>query len=96
MITFTRKGYGRIYVELEEDIAKVDEIIKTMDAFEWEYLPKKMIAVFTEYPKVIYTHKFDSLDLNALTAICWAHSIKIWCFDSNMAEFPKDATKDVK
>lgn len=28
---FPRKGYGRIFVEKEEDIAKVKEIIRNMD-----------------------------------------------------------------
>lgn len=35
---FPRKGYGRIFVEKEEDIEKVKDIIRKMDEFEFEYL----------------------------------------------------------
>ena len=43
---FPRKGYGRIFVEKEEDISKVKEIICKMDEFEYEYLPPELITVF--------------------------------------------------
>ena len=43
---FPRKGYGRIFVEKEEDIDKVKVIIYNMDAFEYGYLPEDLITVF--------------------------------------------------
>ena len=90
---FPRKGSGRIFVEKEEDIPKVKEIIRKMDEFEYGYLPKDLIKVFdpniktfpVENPKdhlwldLAYTHKFDSLNLNELQFRCWAAGIKIFC-----------------
>jgi DNA polymerase elongation subunit (family B) len=80
MKTFPRKGLGRIYVTKEEDIEKVNEIIKEMDEFEWEYLPDRFIAVFDEHLPAIYTHKFDSIDIDKLTARCWGRGIPIWAY----------------
>lgn len=98
---FPRKGYGRIFVEKEEDIAKVKEIIRNMDEFEYDYLPEKLITVFnpnirifpTDNPKehlvldMEYTYKFDSLDLNELQFRCWAAGIKVFCCMSNAKEY---------
>ena len=71
MKTLTRKGYGRIYVDDPDHIYRVKEIIKELDAFEREYLPKDLIAPWSEYPHLSYTHKFDGLCMNLLTAHCW-------------------------
>ena len=84
----THKGYGRIYVETAEQIDKVKAIIKELDEFEHSYLPEKLIAVYTEYPNVTYTHKFSDMDMNKLTAKCWEQGIKIWVFDAGHQEFP--------
>jgi hypothetical protein len=73
MITFTRKGYGRIYVENADQIDQVMDIIKEIDEFEFDYLPIGFITTFSEYPSVIYNQKFDALDVNDLTAICWSN-----------------------
>lgn len=91
--TFARKSYGRIFVEKEEDIARVKAIIRKMDEFEYDYLPEKLITVFSPNIKTFpvdnpkdhfwldfeYTHKFDSLDLNELQFRCWAAGIKMFC-----------------
>ena len=98
---FPRKGYGRIFVEKEEDIEKVKDIIRKMDEFEFEYLPNELIAVFDsniktfpqENPKdhlwldMKYTHKFDSLNLNELQFRCWAEGIKIFCCIGGLQEY---------
>lgn len=94
-MNFTRKGYGRIYVVNKEDIPKVDSIIKQMDEFEHEYLPDEFIAPFSEYPNLCYTCKFDSLDTNALTAICLKQGISIFCCDNGCNEYMKDSTVDI-
>lgn len=88
MNTFTRKGYGRIYVETIEDIARVKAVIKEMDEFEYEYMPDDLIAPFSEYPKVVYTAKFCDLDTSTLTALCWSIGVKVWCYDSGSNEYP--------
>lgn len=99
--TFERKGYGRIFVEKEEDIDKVKDIIRMMDEFEYDYLPSKLITVFNpnnktfpkENPKdhlwldMEYTHKFDSLNLNELQFRCWAEGIKIFCCIGGSQEY---------
>jgi len=90
MNTLPHKGYGRIYCLTEADIPKVEKIIKEMSEFEHSYMPAGMIGVFTEYPRVIYTHKFSDLDTDALTATCWARGIPVWVFDSGNAELPKN------
>ena len=81
-MTFTRKGYGRIYVDKTENIDAVKNKIKELDEFEYEYLPSDLIAPFSEYPKIVYTYKFDSLDINKLTAILWKEGIHIFCLDN--------------
>jgi len=94
MNTLTRKGFGRIYVENEGDIDKVKAIIEKMDALEYDYLPDGLIALYTDYPDVVYTHKFDDLDMDALTAICWARGIHIWVFDAGYTEYPSGGAVD--
>jgi hypothetical protein len=85
--TFTRKGYGRIYVTKQEDISRVKAIIEKMDAEELRYLPQDLIAEFSEYPKVVYSHKFCDLDLNGLQALCMKEGISIFCFDNGSQEY---------
>lgn len=93
MNTFSHKSYGAIYVKDEKDIPKVKEVIKEMDEFEFEYLPKEFIKPFSDYPRVCYTHKFSDLDIDDLTAKCWDKGIIIWCFDARV-EYPKNALKE--
>ena len=76
---FDRKGYGRIFVEKQEDIQKVKDIIKEMDEFEFDYLPDDLITVFSEENmKAVYTHKFCDLDTQLLTRLCWEKGIKMF------------------
>jgi len=91
MNTLTHKGYGRIYVDTAENIEKVKVVIKEMSEFEYEYLPKELITVFTDFPNVVYTHKFSDLDMDALTNRCWHEGIKIWVFDAGHTEYPDPA-----
>ena len=92
MNTLTHKSYGAIYVKNPSDIDKVKEVIKEMDEFEYEYLPDELIKPFTDYPQVAYTHKFNDLDMDDLTAKCWAKGVLIWVFDAQQ-EYPKSALK---
>lgn len=92
MNTLTRKGYARIYVEKPEDVVRVKDIIQELDAFEFEYLPEKLVAPFAEYPVLAYTHKFDGLCMNRLTAICWQRGIHIWTCDNGTNEWMEAAT----
>ena len=93
MNTLSPKNYGAIYVNDPKDIEKVKEVIKGMDEFEYGYLPSELIKPFAEYPAVCYTHKFSDLDMDDLTAKCWAKGIMIWVFDAR-TQFPKSALGD--
>lgn len=88
MGTLTHKGYGRIYCETEGDVVRVEAIIQELDQFEHEYLPNGLVVQFSEYPRVIYNGKFSDMDMNKLTAICWAQGVKIWVFDSGHNGWP--------
>lgn len=78
---FPRKGYGRIYVEKQEDVQKVKDIIKNMDEFEYDYLPDNLIAVFEGKIETVYTHKFCDLDIGLLMEKCWQNGIKMFCVE---------------
>lgn len=77
---FYTKSYGRIFVDKQENIERVKEIIKEMDDFEYTYLPDDLITVFDSNTfDTTYTHKFDSLDLGELMNRCWKEGIHIFC-----------------
>jgi hypothetical protein len=88
---FTHRGYGRIYVSKEEDIVKVKEVIAEMDEEELRYLPEEFITTFGQYPKVIYSHRFSDLDLNALMANCMYRGIMVFCLNAGNQEHIKSA-----
>lgn len=90
---FTRKGYGRIYVNREEDIQFVKDKIKEMDEFEFEYLPPDLITTFDRYPELEYTGKFDDLDIDKLTALCWQQGVFIFCLDNGHEDWIRDPAK---
>ena len=90
MNTFTKKGYGRIYVSEMGNIPRIKEIIKDMDDFEYTYIPwDHLFADPSEYPKVIYIHKFSDLDIDELTYRCFLERIFIFCFDAGYNEYGK-------
>ena len=91
---FTRKGYGRIYVQERADIDRVSGIIFEMDEFEHGYLPPELITTFTNYPAVTFVHKFADLDLDALAATCWARGIPILIVDNGMREYMESSIKE--
>lgn len=92
--TLTHKGYGRIYVAKLEDIEKVHAIMREIDEYEFSgYMPKHLVAPFSEYPKVIYTGKFGDMDMDLLTALCWSQGVFIWVFDSGREDCPSDVRK---
>ena len=79
-MNFSRKGYGRIFVEKYEDINKIKEIIKEMDEFEYSYLPEDFITVFSdENMKSKYTHKFDGMNMAEVMYRAWSQGIRCFC-----------------
>lgn len=96
MNKFPYKGYGRIICRNAVEAKRVEEIIKEMDEYEWEYyLPSKLITY--EQPKLFtrengsqfyiikleYTHKFDDIDLNELQFRCFLEDIPIVVWNTN-------------
>lgn len=79
-MTFERKGYGRIFVEKEEDIASLKEIIEEIDEYEYKhYLHEDLITVFSDDNfEAKYTHKFCDMNLTKVLYTAWSRGIK--CF----------------
>ena len=76
---YSRKGYGRFFVEKEEDIEKIKQIIQELDEYEFEYLPENLITVFDpENYESVYTHKFCDLDMGRVLKVAWERGIH--CF----------------
>jgi hypothetical protein len=77
----TRKTYGRIFVQTQEDVERVLRIMKEIDAYEFEhYLPEKLVTPFSTDASLIYLHKFE-MDKNAICFKCWSESIPVWIVD---------------
>ena len=76
---FPRKGLGRIYVQHEDDIDKVREIVKELDENEFYYLPDDFVTTVDQYPRLVFVGKFDDMPIEALTAECWKRGVPIWC-----------------
>lgn len=79
-MTFDRKGYGRIFVEKEEDVIKVENILKEIDEYEFNnYYIDGTVAVFGEENfKSKYVGKFDDIDIGKVLKIAWSRGIH--CF----------------
>lgn len=85
--SFTRKGYGRIYALRLSDVDKIHAIINLIDPGEFEsYMPKDLVAPYTEFPKTVYLGKFDSISRAEIMAQCWAADAPCWCFDNGTCE----------
>ena len=89
MKKFTRKWYGRIYIKDGINKERVEELIKILDEFEYDYLPSNLITTFDNYPQVEYTGKFE-IDLDLLEANCINEGINIFCFDAWHQEYPNN------
>lgn len=87
MAAFTRKGYGRIFCQKEEDVETVYKIIKELDEFEFDYIPSGFVVPVSEFPNLVFTGKFDALDKNVITAACLRKGIIVICFDNAYDEF---------
>lgn len=88
---FDHKSYGRIFVEKEEDIDKVRDIIKELDEFEYDYIPKDLITVFNPDPNKSksssYTHKFDDLPMDKVLITAWERGIKCFVVFGKIGEY---------
>ena len=94
---FSRKGYGRIFVEKESDVQKVEDIIKELDEFEFEYYPtgnymggnnKRLVTVFSEENyKSIYVGKFDDMDMSKVLKKAWEQGVHCFVVFGKCNEF---------
>lgn len=85
---FNRKGYGRFFVEKQEDVEKVKEIMKEIDPYEMKwYYPSgeyagstgELVTVFTpENYYSVYVGKFDEMDMTKVLEKAWEKGIH--CF----------------
>ena len=69
------KHEARIYTDRPENIAKIEEIIKEIDNFEYEYLPHNLIAVFNGKIDYVYNGKFYDIDMDEVMKRCWEEGI---------------------
>lgn len=94
-MTFDRKGYGRIFVEKEEDVVKVEEIIKETDSDEYRYLPtgdgwvnERLVTTFSEENfNSIYVGKFDDMDIGQVLKKAWSQGIHCFAVFGKVNEF---------
>ena len=92
---FSRKGYGRIFVENKSDISKVEEIIKEIDPDEYLYYPsgdtwagKRLVATFSEENfHSIYVGKFDDMDIGQILKKAWLQGIHCFAVFGKVNEF---------
>ena len=89
MHTFTRDGFGRIYLASMADADKVRAIIKER-FFDKAYLrlPKEAFAPISDFPQVVSMRGFTAFDLDLLSVTCFARGIFIFCFDAGRQETP--------
>lgn len=80
MQQFVRKGMGRIFTDRQENIPKIEEIIRQADAYEADYQPSDLIAVYTpgDPVELVYAGKF-AMDLDALLTACREQGITASC-----------------
>ena len=95
---FFRKGYGRIFVEKEEDIEKVEDIMRSIDEYEFNnYYPtgdyfggnkERLVTVFSqENFKSIYVGKFDDMCMTEVLKRAWEQGIHCFVVFGKCNEF---------
>ncbi len=79
---FQKKTWGRIFIQESTDPERIIAIIRFVDSFEADYMPKDLIAVYRPDGKnqLVHLHKFE-MDKIALMRACLAKGIWIWCVD---------------
>ena len=88
-MTFERKGFGRIFVETEEDVEKLKEIIKEIDPYEANhYLPEDLITTFSDDNfESVYTHKFCDMNMVKVLHKAWTRGINCFCVFGKISGF---------
>lgn len=100
-MTFNRKGYGRIFVEKEEDVEKVEDIMNEIDGLEFDwYYPtgnymggnnERLVTVYSkENYKSIYVGKFDEMDISQVLNRAWEQGIHCFVVFGKCNQFDGD------
>lgn len=95
---FSRKGYGRIFVENPEDIQAVENIMKEHDSEEFEYYyptgdyaggnNKRLVTTFSKDNfQSIYVGKFDDMDMTKILKKAWEKGIHCFAVFGKCNEF---------
>ncbi len=95
---FDRKGYGRIFVEKEEDVEKLEAIMREIDEYEFEgYYPtgnyfggnnERLVTIFNEENfHSIYVGKFDDMDMVPVLKKAWEQGIHCFAVFGKCNEF---------
>lgn len=91
--TFNRKSYWAIYVDTKENIARVKEIIKIVDEYEYDYIPSDLIKPMSDFWQVWYTWKFDDIDMGIIEKLCFNEGIHILCYNNWLCDWGFDKEK---
>lgn len=83
---FTYKGYGRIYVKTQEDIQRVENLLKELDEYEFDYYPENLVTTLDRYPNVIYVGRYEPY-FN-IQEECNSVGIEVFVFDAGMVDSP--------
>lgn len=96
---FSRKGYGRIFVEEEEDVQVLEDIMQEIDPYEFEgFYPtgnfvgggpqNRLTTAFSEDNfKSVYIGKFDDMDMIEVLKRAWARGIHCFVVFGKCNEF---------
>lgn len=87
MLTFEHKGFGRLFVADESKIPDVIKIMRDIDEYEVDgYMPKDLVAPFSDYPNVVYVHKFADIDMGEVIERCWKQGIYVLMCNGGYSE----------
>lgn len=97
-MTFDRKGYGRIFVEKEEDVAALENIMKEIDSYEFDgYYPtgnylggcgERLVTTFSDKNfHSIYVGKFNDMDMTQVLKKAWDKGIRCFAVFGKCNEF---------
>lgn len=79
------KGYARIFVQKEEDVEIVNNVLDSMDEFEASYRPKNLVTTFKGKGCIplIYNGKYSDLDMDFAKALCAEKGIFILIYKTS-------------
>lgn len=95
---FNRKGYGRIFVEKEDDVTALENIMREIDPYEFDgYYPtgnysggsgQRLVTTFSDKNfHSIYVGKFDDMDMTQVLKAAWDKGIHCFAVFGKCNEF---------